>query len=126
MASFPKLKTGSVAKYPATRQRVYRTMVHTFCDMSEQRFSKGNGPLCTWQLTYSNINTADKETLRGFFDGREGATDTTWDITIEDPDPAHPTTYTDMQFVPNSKFVAKNHSPDRWEVTLQMRQTRKQ
>lgn len=125
MASFPPLHTGSVAKYPVTRFHKYRTVIYTFVDLTEQRFSKGNGPLQDWDLVFNNVNTADKNTVEGFFTGTIGATDHTWDITFGDPDPSTPTTYTNMQFLPNQRFTATNISPDRWKFTLRVRQTRK-
>jgi hypothetical protein len=93
-------------------------------DFSEQRFSKGS-PLDEFDLVYNDISTVDKETLRTFWNARQGSEDTTWDITLPDPDFAHPTTYSHMQFSPGQRFDATEIKPGRWKVTLKCRRTRK-
>lgn len=120
---FPTITSGAVAKYPLTRSVQHRTQVWTFVDLTEQRFSKGNGGRAAFTLVYNNIKTADKETLRAFFASTFGSYDHTWSITLPDPSPGSPTTYTNMQFLANQQFAAVNISPDRWRVTLKCRQT---
>ncbi len=124
MSAFPALSSGTVGKYPLTRGERYRTMVYSHVDLSEQRFSKGNGPLASFDLVFNNVKTADKNLVRAFFTGTLGAADTTWSITLNDPI-GTPTIYTNLQFVPNQRFTAENISPDRWAFTLKVRQTRK-
>lgn len=124
MPSFPTLATGSVACYPITRGNRYRTMVYYMVDLSEQRFSRGQGGLASFELVYTNISTADKNTLRTFFIDRFGSFDHTWDITLPDPSVGSPTTYNNMQFIPGQQFEAANLSQGRWSVTLKIRQTR--
>lgn len=123
MAVFPTLHTGSVAKYPLGRGTRFRTGVGIFTDMSEQRFSKGNGALASFSLVYNNINTQDKETLREFFNTTLGSFDASWQLTLPDPSAMSPTTYHNLQFVPGSTFKGQNTSPSRWRVTLMVRQT---
>jgi hypothetical protein len=122
MAVFPNLASGQPVKYPLTRSNKFRTGVAVFTDMSEQRWSRGNGALAGFALVYNNISTADKETLRQFFSTTYGSYDATWQITINDPI-GSPTTYYNCQFMPMQHFVAQETSFNRWRVTLQVRQT---
>jgi hypothetical protein len=99
-------------------------MVYYMQDLSEQRFSRGQGGLASFELVYTNISTADKELLRIFFADRFGSFDHSWDITLPDPSAGSPTTYNNVQFMPRQNFEAANISPGRWSVTLKIRQTR--
>ncbi len=102
--------------------------------MEEQRFSKGGALLEDFDLVYTSITTADKELIREFFNDREGATDTTWDLTFHDkytrPQDAsaasgETTTWNHLQFIPGQIFTAITNKFERWNVTLRVRQTRK-
>ena len=122
MAVFPNLTSGAPVKYPLSRSNSYRTGVAVFTDLSEQRWSKGNGQRAGFALVFNNLSTPDKETLREFFSTTFGSYDATWQLTINDPI-GSPTTYYNLQFVPNQHFIAQLTSYGRWRVTLQVRQT---
>lgn len=124
MPSFPTLATGSVAKYPLTRGNSYRGMVYFHADLSEQRFSRGQGGLATFELVFTNVSTADKNTVRQFFIDRFGSFDHSWDLTLPDPSVGSPTTWNNLQFIPGQQFEANNISPDRWQFSLKVRQVR--
>src|SRR6185295_8543823 len=123
MATFPNLTSGVTAKYPVRRTRQYRTQVYVALDMTEQRFSKGS-PLEQFELSFNNVSTEDKETVREFFEARRGAFDATWSLELPEPSRDNPTTYEHLQFVPGTHFVAREHKPGRWQFSLQVRQTR--
>lgn len=124
MSTFPTLKSGSVAKYPLTRGNKFRTNVATFTDLSEQRWSRGNGGLAMFSLVYNNIITSDKEILREFYGSTLGSFDSTWQLTLKDASSPHTqTTYYNLQFVPGVPFSAQETSPGIWRTTLQIRQT---
>jgi len=120
---FPNLASGTPVKYPVSRSKVYRTVVLVASDGTEQRFSKGL-PLASFTLTYKDIKTTDKEILRAFWNARKGAYDVGWYIDFPEPSRSSPTRYENMQFVPGSQFVAVETHFDRWDVTLEVRQTR--
>src|SRR5258708_808161 len=103
MPSFPKLHTGSVAKYPLTRGSQFRTVVYHHVDLSEQRFSKGQGGLASFSMVFNDVSTADKDTVKAFFIARLGPFDTSWDLTLPDPTD---TTYSNLEFIPGQKFEA--------------------
>ncbi len=114
------MTSGAIAKYPLTRRKSYRTSVLTSVDMSEQRFSKGS-VLAAFDLLFTSVSTADKNTVRDFFDARQGTFDTTWDITFDDP-PGTPVTYLHLQFMPGQNFEATEVKTGRWNFNLKVRQ----
>ena len=76
MASFPPLKTGAVAQYPADRMPQFSTQAYRFLDGSEQRFPGFPGVLQQWTIRLDLLDEAELETLREFFlsqDGRAGS-----------------------------------------------------
>jgi len=50
MASFPPLKTGAIAQYPADRTPQFSTQAYRFLDGSEQRFPGFAGVLQQWTI----------------------------------------------------------------------------
>lgn len=121
--TFPTLASGYVAKFPLVRGRAWRSKVYSHADGSEQRFSMGYAPLAAFQLSYMELRTADKETLRTFWNSCSGSLSTSWSITLPIPEGSS-TTWAHMQFVPGSTFEAREHSHGIWQVTLALRQTR--
>jgi len=119
MADFPNLKSGQPAMYPATRAKTFRTGVHQFADGSEQRW-RAAAPLTGWALEYRDINGYDVSLLRAFFVSTKGAFDRTFTITV----PAGGTQYQNMAF-DQDDFTAAESRPNRWTVTLRLRQVRK-
>jgi len=117
MASFPNLASGTPAKYPASCATEYRTGVITFADGSEQRYKK-RAPLVRWTLTYSDISSADVETLSMFFSTCKGAFDKTWDITISG------VLYSYCSFDQDDFAVTETRN-GRFSVSLAVRQVRK-
>src|SRR5579863_7266569 len=101
--------------YPLTQQHKFRARVHRSIDFSEQRYNMGT-QLAEFELQYTNINTADKETLRVFFADRFGEWDTAWEITVDG------VTYDGMQFS-GPQFQAQEQSEGLWNVVLRCRQT---
>lgn len=108
-------------KYPVQRTSTRRTSILVFNDFSEQRFAKGS-KLDAFDLQFSKIPTADKDLVRAFWNSRQGATDTTWSLTINDPDPV---TYNHLQFTPGQQFRATMTSTGLWSFTLKVRRIRK-
>ncbi len=87
MASFPTLKTGAVAQYPADRARLFSTQVHQFLEGTEQRFPGFGSPLRRWSIQLSLLDEAELYGLEQFFlesEGRAGTFSFTdpWDGTV--------------------------------------------
>jgi len=122
MPAFPALSSGTVGKYPITRSRTFRTQVYFHTDLTEQRFAKGAG-LDSFNLVFTHVTTVDKDLVRTFFNARQGAFDTTWTLTLNDP-PGSSTTWVGLQFAPGTVFEAKEVFQGIWDFTLQVRQTR--
>jgi hypothetical protein len=72
MASFPPLKTGAVAQYPAERTPQFSTQVYRFLDGSEQRFPSFPGVLQQWTIRLDLLDEGELENLREFFLSEEG------------------------------------------------------
>ena len=76
MASFPTLKTGAIAQYPADRTAQFSTQVCWFLDGTEQRFLQFAGVLRRWTIRLDLLSEAELETVREFFleeSGRAGS-----------------------------------------------------
>lgn len=114
MPSLPALASGNVCKYPVRRSVNQRSTVHQFCDLSEQRYSKGL-PLTDFVLEYNNLTTVDKETLRAFYNSTSGTYATNWSWTF---DGVH---YPHCQFT--GRFQAQLVGTGTWKVTLTFRTT---
>lgn len=72
MASFPTLKTGAIAQYPADRTPQFSTQAYRFVDGSEQRFPAFPGVLQQWTIQLGLLDEGELETLREFFLSQEG------------------------------------------------------
>jgi hypothetical protein len=72
VASFPPLKTGAVAQYPADRTPQFSTQAYRFLDGSEQRFPGFPGVLQQWTIRLDLLTEGELETLREFFLSEEG------------------------------------------------------
>jgi hypothetical protein len=93
VASFPELKTGAVAQYPADRTPQFSTQAYRFLDGSEQRFPGFGGVLHQWAIRLDLLDEGEFERLRLFFlseAGRAGSFSFT--------DPWTATLYTNCSF----------------------------
>ena len=72
MASFPPLKTGAIAQYPADRTLQFSTQAYRFLDGSEQRFPGLPNVLQQWTIKLDLLDEGELEALREFFLSEEG------------------------------------------------------
>jgi hypothetical protein len=72
VASFPLLKTGAVAQYPADRTRRFSTRVLRFLDGGEQRFAGFAAPLKRWLVRLELLDDAELATFEEFFVAQGG------------------------------------------------------
>ena len=72
MASFPTLKTGAVAQYPAERTRQFSTQVLRFLDGSEQRFRRYGSPLRRWTIRLELLDESELAAFGEFFAAQGG------------------------------------------------------
>ncbi len=72
MGAFPKLKTGAVMQYPASRGVEYATQVHRFVDGSEQRYRERGGPARRWVIRLDRLDETELQSLQEFFDSVQG------------------------------------------------------
>ena len=82
MAEFPKLKTGVVAQYPATKEYRFSTVSRRFVDGTEQRHRDASGGRLRWAVNLSRLDGAEIAEVEEFFriqQGRLGSFD------FEDP-----------------------------------------
>jgi FAD/FMN-containing dehydrogenase len=68
MPSFPALKTGAVAQYPAKRQIRFSTQVVEFIDGTEQRFREYTQALRRWVIRLDLLDATEVQALATFFD----------------------------------------------------------
>jgi hypothetical protein len=82
MPLFPKLATGAIAQYPATRTVQHRTRVIQYIDGSEQRLTRGSAPVRRWIIKLDQLTEREADEVLAFFAsvrGRAGRFD------FEDP-----------------------------------------
>jgi phage-related protein len=73
MATFPTLKTGAVAQYPATRSLQFRNQTVRFVDGSEQRYRDSAGPLHRWQIRLDLLDEGELAAVDAFLSDCQGA-----------------------------------------------------
>jgi phage-related protein len=72
MLTFPKLKTGAVAQYPATKTVQFRTQALRFVDGSEQRYREGAGALHRWTIRLESLDEGEMAAVENFVRGCQG------------------------------------------------------
>ena len=70
--TFPKLKTGALAQYPATRRLQHQNQVVRFVDGSAQRYRDSAGPLRQWQFRLDLLDESEFAALEQFFADNQG------------------------------------------------------
>ncbi len=82
MAAFPKLSTGAVIQYPATRNLRFGNQVVRFVDGSEQRFRTAPSILRRWEIRLALLSDTELAELEHFFAANQGTFGT---FTFTDP-----------------------------------------
>jgi hypothetical protein len=72
MATFPQLKTGAVAQYPATKSIRFQNQTVRFLDGSEQRYRDAAGPLHRWVIQLSELDESEMAAFERFFVDNQG------------------------------------------------------
>jgi hypothetical protein len=73
MATFPKLKTGAVAQYPASRGFRFQNQILRFLDGTDQRYRDSAGPLVSWEIRLDQLDETEMAALQGFFVANQGS-----------------------------------------------------
>jgi hypothetical protein len=72
MATFPRLKTGAIAQYPATKSLRFQNQTVRFLDGSEQRYRDAAGPLHQWVIQLSELDESEMAAFEQFFQDNQG------------------------------------------------------
>jgi hypothetical protein len=72
MPTFPKLKTGAVAQYPAARTLQFQNQVLRFVDGTEQRYRDSAGALHAWKISLAALDEGEMAALERFFADCQG------------------------------------------------------
>ena len=72
MITFPILKSGAVAQYPAKRTLTASTWIGRFVDGSEQRFRNEATVLRRWVVRLTLLSEAEVAAIREFVDDANG------------------------------------------------------
>lgn len=72
MATFPELKTGALAQYPATKALRFQNQTVRFLDGSEQRYRDAAGPLHQWIIRLNELDESEMAALEQFFQDNQG------------------------------------------------------
>jgi hypothetical protein len=73
MPTFPLLKTGAVAQYPAVREQHFATDIVRFVDGAEQRFRDYKSASHRWVITLSLLDETEVQSIRAFVSELQGA-----------------------------------------------------
>lgn len=76
MPTFPILKTGAVAQYPATRWVRFANQALRFVDGTEQRYRDGGGALHRWQIALDLLEESELAAMEEFFRAMGGVFET--------------------------------------------------
>ncbi len=69
---FPQLMSGALAQYPIRKTQLVRTIKNVLQDGSIILFSDPGGARLVWQLSYTDLSTADSEALQAHFNACVG------------------------------------------------------
>lgn len=72
MVSFPLLSTGAVAQYPLTRGTSFAVETILFLDGTGQRSMTRGKKLRRWQVSLSQLDEAELQSVEQFFEGVQG------------------------------------------------------
>jgi hypothetical protein len=72
MATFPQLKTGAVAQYPATKSIRFQNQTVRFLDGSEQRYRDAASALHQWVIQLSELDESEMTAFEQFFETNQG------------------------------------------------------
>lgn len=72
MPTFPILKTGAVAQYPATRSVRYQNQAVRFLDGTEQRYRDTHVPLHRWVIALTLLDEDERAAFGQFFEDMNG------------------------------------------------------
>jgi Conserved hypothetical protein 2217 (DUF2460) len=73
MATFPNLKTGAVAQYPASRGFRFQNQILRFLDGTDQRYRDSAGPLLSWEIRMDQLDETEMAALQAFFLANQGS-----------------------------------------------------
>jgi hypothetical protein len=117
MASFPTLKSGTVACWGTSLTQTYGCTVQVCVDGSAFR-CKSRLPTTDITLVFTSIEGYDLAKIRAFWISAKGSFDNTWSITIDS------TTYLNCCFANDQwLFTEDPGKPNRFSGKLQIKQT---
>jgi hypothetical protein len=82
MSTFPRLKTGAVAQYPAGRTATYATETYRFVDGAQQKFRRRRGAATRWVIRLDLLDDTEMAKICQFYQSQQGRFGT---FSFEDP-----------------------------------------
>jgi hypothetical protein len=73
MATFPTLKTGAVAQYPASRNFRFQNQILRFLDGTDQRYRDSAGVLYSWEIRLDQLDETEMAEMQAFFFANQGS-----------------------------------------------------
>ena len=73
MATFPRLKTGAVAQYPAIRSIRFQNQTLRFLDGHAQRYRDAGRGLLLWKIRLDQLDEGEQAAVEDFFSQNQGA-----------------------------------------------------
>ena len=72
MATFPQLKSGAVAQYPAGKTLRFQNQTLRFLDGTEQRYRDSAGVLHRWVISLDELDESEMAAVEQFFLDNQG------------------------------------------------------
>ncbi len=72
MSTFPRLKTGAVAQYPAGRSLQYATARYRFLGGCEQRYRERGRAVRRWAIRLDLLDDRELAAVEEFFESQQG------------------------------------------------------
>jgi Conserved hypothetical protein 2217 (DUF2460) len=72
MPTFPNLKTGAVAQYPANRSIAFQNEALRFVDGTRQLYRDSAGPLHRWEIHLDRLDEGEVAAIEEFFLAAQG------------------------------------------------------
>jgi hypothetical protein len=72
MSTFPRLKTGAAAQYPASRTAGYATQAFRFLDGAQQKFPQRGGAATRWIIKLDLLDDSEVAEVCAFFQSQQG------------------------------------------------------
>ena len=122
MPTFPTISFGRVMQFPLARTNSCKTQVLQYTNDQEQRWVRFQ-PVLDLELTFTEVDGTSISLVREFWQSMKGTDQTTFDMNLGTGPHGESYSWTNLLFVDDSFKITQNAKPNRWNLSLKLRQT---